>query len=68
MAKQKPARKPPNRSPSWKVTARIAPELEALVEAYRERQRPYSPTIAQIVEHGLRLVLEEERKRKEGSQ
>jgi len=60
MAKQKPKPKP-NRKPSWMLAVRIDPELEALIAAYQGRQK-FRPTLAQVVERGLQLVLEEEKK------
>jgi len=67
MAKPKKPASKPNRSPSWKVFVRVPLDLEEPIKAHMARQ-PYAPSLAQIVERGLRLVLEEERKRKEGAQ
>lgn len=66
MAKKSKAKGVPNRAPSWKLFARIAPELEAEIKAYCERQEPFQPTISQAVERGLRLLLAEETARRGG--
>ncbi len=60
MAKQKPKPKP-NRKPSWMLAVRIDPELESKVAAYQDRQK-FRPTLAQVVERGIQLVLDEEKK------
>jgi hypothetical protein len=53
--------KKPERSPSWKVFARLDPALEAEVEAYRESFE-YPPTLSKVIERGLRLLLTEHKK------
>ena len=54
------------RTPAWAVNVRLDPELEALIAAYQDRQT-YRPTLAQVVERGLRLVLDEEAKTSDAS-
>ena len=55
----KSPKKPAERSPSWKVFARLDPDLESRVEAYRKR-REYPPTLSKVIERALKLLLEKD--------
>lgn len=63
VAMAKSQRKKPNRSPSYQIAARIDPTYEAKIEQIKEKAHPFTPTLAQIVERGIDLVLAEVEKK-----
>lgn len=63
MAKKKPtsagkAGRPPNRSPSWVVYARLDPALQGPVEEYMA-SFDYPPALARVIERALTKLLQE---------
>lgn len=50
-----------NRSPAWVLNLRMDPDLEALVEAYRNSdKREFVPTLTQTFERAIKMLLKED--------
>lgn len=55
------AKKKQTRSPAWAINTRIDLDLRTAVEAYiKSPDREFEPTIAQVIEKALKLLLREE--------